>query len=187
MGEREKLFPSESKVTEAAAEHLFAHVCRHLVCLAVQYVELDEKGCPKGQEKFIAYSAFVMSMNDRWFLVTAGHALKELDSLLDARRIKITSCCIADYFGKDAKVHYPTPFPYDESSPRWSIDDRLLGLDLGLVYLRKLYRDGMEANGIMPVSERNWVRQHEVAFDAYYILGFPKELVDQHTKPADLG
>src|SRR5262249_39081262 len=155
----------------------FGYVCRHLVCLGVRYVELDETGKPKTQDKFIGYSGFIMSISGMWFLVTAGHVLiDELDKLLAEKKIAIVSSCIADYFGKGTKVHQPIPFPYADSI-KGAIDDPHIGLDLGLIHLRELYKGNLAANGIEPISEEHWAHQHEVVFEAYYLLGFPKELV----------
>jgi hypothetical protein len=173
---------------ESAIEHIFGHLCRHVVCLAFQFVALDERGKPTGMEQFMACSAFIMQIRGIWLLITAGHVLKEeLDDNVARRKIRITSCVIADDFGKDAKVHHmPTPFPYEETH-RDYVDDPHLGLDVGLIPLRDIFRDGLTANGILPISEANWVHQHRVDFEMYFILGFPKEIVDQHTKPVDLG
>jgi hypothetical protein len=128
-----------------------------------------------------------MSFNDTWFIVTAGHVLKGLDELISSRKIQLISSSIADYFGKDAKVHLPTPFPYDVDTPKGWIDDNAIGLDLGLIHVRPLFRQGLQANGILPISEENWVRQNDVDFELYYLLGFPKELADKLTKPVDRG
>jgi hypothetical protein len=59
--------------------------------------------------------------------------------------------------------------------------------NLGLIYLRGLYRQSLEANGVQPIMEKDWVNQHLVEFDAYCLVGFSKKLVDQHTAPVDLG
>lgn len=50
---------------------------RHLVCLTGSCVQLDEWGRQVGGERLFGISAFVMSFDGGWFLVTAGHALKE--------------------------------------------------------------------------------------------------------------
>lgn len=187
MTPRKKVFPpSSDPKKERAAEHIFDHLCRHVVCLTIRYTLLDNRGKAYGKERFLAYSGFVMSINGIWSLVTAGHVLKSLDDYLANKQIKIVSCSLVDYFGKGAAVRSPTPFPI-EDTPKAYIDDADLGLDIGLIYLRPLIQQGLEANHILPIREENWVRQHTVEFQAYTLLGFPSELVNQHTKPVDPG
>ena len=55
---------------------------RHLVSLVLVYWHLDEKGNSKDKPLVAACSGFVLSFGDMWFLVSAGHVLKELDALV---------------------------------------------------------------------------------------------------------
>src|SRR5260370_32170456 len=121
-----------------------------------------------------------------WFFVTAGHVLRDIDEGTKNKKISITSCCFADYFGLGAKVRIPTPFAY-ESAVKGYIDDKAIGLDIGLIYLPPLYREGFKKNSIIPISEVDWIHQHKIEFKKYYILGFPKEIVDQQTPTAPRG
>jgi hypothetical protein len=172
---------------ERGVEHIFDHLCRHIVCVSFRYAILDERGRRTDKEHFITYSGFVMCVEGVWFILTAGHILKEeLDQNLANKRIEIVSCNIADYFGKDAKVRYPTPFNY-EDMPRAYIDDEALGLDIGLIFLRPFFQEGLKANGIVPITEENWLTQHRANFESFMLLGFPKEIVDRHTKPVGPG
>jgi hypothetical protein len=176
-----------TEAEQLAYQQVCSHFYRHVVCLAVQYVALDDKGMPVGKEQFLAHSAFVMSFRGLWFLVTAGHALESLDRRIQESRLKVTSCCIADYFGPGAKVHLPTPFHYDQDTVEGAVYDDALGFDFGLIYLREFLQRGLEANGVLAISENDWVNLDELDFDLYYLLGFPKETVDEGTKPVDVG
>lgn len=149
---------------------------RHFVCLTGGYVQLDENGKQIGDERLFGISAFVMSFGGEWFLVTAGHALKEgIDDKIATGRVKLLGTSIQDDFGPDAKGPYPTMFDY-ASALKWYIDDRGLGLDVGLVHLRDFYRSGLEANGVLPISEANWVNQPTDLDDDYMLFGVPEEL-----------
>lgn len=117
-----------------------------------------------------------MSFYDKWFLVTAGHTLKEgIDDKIATGRVRSLGTSIQDDFGPDAKSHLPTIFDY-ESAPKWYIDDRELGLDVGLVHLREFYRSGLEVNGIVPISEANWINQPCDMSNDYLLFGVPEEL-----------
>jgi hypothetical protein len=166
---------------------LHALLYRHVVCLAIQYVALDTDGKPVGKEHFLAISGFIMLFRGRCFLVTAGHALEDLDKLLTQRKIKITGCCIADYFGSGAKIRQPMPFHYDDQTVRGYVNNSEMGLDVGLIYLREFYRRSLEANGIIPIVEADWRDVYAIPFEGFVVLGFPKEWVDQATKSVEQG
>jgi hypothetical protein len=137
--------------------------------------------------RFFTCSGFVILFQGSWFFITAGHVLKEeIDANVQKARIRIVSACLADYFGPDAKVFRPTIFDY-AGTERIYVDDRKLGLDLGMMYLRPYLQMNLEANGVVPISEENWLRQHEVNFEAFGILGFPSNLVESFRRTGDFG
>lgn len=160
---------------------------RHVVCLAVQYVALDDNGQPSGKEHFLAISGFMMSFRGLWFLVTAGHVLNDLDNRLKRRELRITSCRLADYFGIDAKIKEPLPFTYDEDTIRGFIDNDQIGLDLGLIFIRDFFRLSLEANGVKAIVEEDWSSIDSISFDAFVLLGFPAELVRRATPSVEQG
>jgi hypothetical protein len=161
---------------------------RHLVALVVDYIQLDENGKQISDEKLVGFSAFVMSFGGEWFLVTAGHALKEgIDDKVASGRVKLLGASIQDNFGQNAKSHLPTLIDYD-SIPKWYIDDARLGLDLGMIHLRDFYRKGLEINGVVPISEANWQQQPDDMLADYCLFGFPEELVGEtKTEPGPTG
>jgi hypothetical protein len=161
---------------EAAKRQILAYFGNHLVSLAGSYVEIDVAGRDVGQEKFFAYSGFIMSVRGVWCLVTAGHCLENLDQPLRAKRIRLTNCVLADYFGDAPRVREPMPFDYD-GAQALAVHDLAAGLDFGLLPLRPFYRMSLEANGIRAISEENWVAQEPDACDFFAILGLPECLV----------
>ena len=162
---------SEKKVSDQVAQHFFDYVGRHLVCLAMQVITIKD-GKPEDEEEFWAFSGFVMSFKGMWFFITAGHILKAVDDRLKDKTLAITGCRFADYFGMGTTVPLPTPFDY-ESAVKGYIDDDSVGLDIGMIYLSPLYREGFKKNGIIAIWDQDWVHQHKVEFTKYYMLGFP--------------
>jgi hypothetical protein len=160
----------------AAAKQILAYFGNHLVSLGGSYVEIDAAGRDVGEEKFFAYSGFVMSVRGVWCLVTAGHCIENLEQPLRAKRILLTSCVLADYFGSAPRVAEPMPFDY-EGAHALAIHDSAAGLDFALVPLRDFYRMSLEANGIRAISEENWVAQDPAACDFFALLGLPECLV----------
>ena len=167
--------PAESQPADLE-ERFLAFFCNHLVALAINCVPINEKGEDSGEPIFLAFSGFILSVRGSWCLVTAGHAVKELDAKVRDRRIRLAGCYLADYFGTDPIVKEPTPFGY-EDAPRFFIDDDAAGLDFALIALRLFYRESLMANGIRAISEENWIRQHNVEFERYALLGLPECLV----------
>jgi hypothetical protein len=181
---RNKIWPAVADVKlERFREKLYDTLCRHLVCLGVRFTRLDSQGNSDGMEYLCPCSCFVISVRDRWFLVTAGHVLKELDQAVRQKKIRVESSFLADFFGKRSAVRYPTPFPY-EDMPKHYIDDD--GLDLGFIPLRDLFKEGMRKN-IIPISEKHWCRRHDLEIAAYWMLGFPGEVHGWFNKPINAG
>jgi hypothetical protein len=180
------LEPDNAKVLEEARK-LVTYLSRHLVCLAINYIRLDPQGRDVGETKFAAYSGFVVLFHDSWLLITAGHVLEEeLDDNVRDRQIRIVNSILAGYFGPNPKDFNPTYFDY-EDTPKFYIDDRRFGLDLGLLYLRPYPVQHLSATGVVPVSEENWLHQHKVAFDYYGLLGFPSHLVNSSRRQGEFG
>lgn len=157
-------------------DKMLRFLCRHLVSLWVYYYPIDSSGKPIGQPQSSAYSGFVLSIQDKWYWVTAGHNLEGLEQSLSDKKIKVTYCNLVDYFGSDAISHDPIPFDY-EKAPKFYINDKEAGLDFGLVALSLYYQKLLETNNIIPVREENWMHQHEVEFGHYLMLGLPEVFI----------
>jgi hypothetical protein len=169
--------PEEIAHVQAVYSGATKEMCRHLVCLVVPYSQLDSKGQRIGEEKVATFSGFVMSFRDTWFFVTAGHALRRgIDIPLASGQIKLGHVGFNDSIGPQAKFPHPTLIDY-LSMPKWYVDDQSLGLDIGIMYLRPFYRAGVEANGIIPVKEENWLNQPREVLENYFLLGLPEEAV----------
>ena len=151
--------------------------CNHLVSLAVSFVRINVQGDYALSPEGFAFSGFVMSVRGQWNLVTAGHIVRDLDSLFQNKKATFTGSVLIDGWGSDA-VYRQGPFPpfnYLDASRTYVYDDEY-GLDFALIGLPKFYQTLLEANGIKPVSERNWVLQDRIVFREHFVLGLPTEL-----------
>jgi hypothetical protein len=176
MAIRKKIWPASADLgLERFREQLYDRLCRHLVCLGIRFTHLDTQGNSDGKEHIRLYSCFVVSIKDKWFLVTAGHVFEELDKGLRKKAIRIESSFLADFFGQRSAVRSPTPFSY-EDAPKHYIVDTKLGLDFGFILLRDLFRDGLLSNGIVPIPENHRTQRQEPRIDVYWMLGFPSEV-----------
>ena len=174
-----------SDLVDPTLENTISFFCRHLVSLAGSYQPLDSSGEAIGEAGFFSFSGFVLSVRDTWHLVTAGHILKDLDKKTQNKEVKLTGCLLIDNFGLNVVSHTPIPFDYDNSS-RYYIDDKADGLDFGLIALRPYYRRLLEVNGIVPVSEENWIYQPSIKFEHYIMLGLPTQFISRDIRENEI-
>jgi hypothetical protein len=149
------------------AEIIMRELCQHLLALCGTY--LDVKA---GQERPFSFSCFPVVMDDKCFLVTAGHVLRELSDL--SSRGLLRHCSIEDKFGKDAKVDVPTVISF-ENIPKFFVDDESSGVDVGAMELREFYIEGIISNGVKPFNEEGWLEGERENAQEFLILGFPVE------------
>jgi len=160
------------------SDHLIRWLNKHLVSLTIIYGHLDENGKPTGKPYVAACSSFVLAFGDIWFLVTAGHVIKDLDKLFANPRVKVLKTFIEDSLGAQATHLNSIPFNYADSHRHPVYED---GLDFGLIVLTPNERRLMQANGVHPVEVANWVNQDLNRCRGFLLLGMPADLV----KPED--
>jgi len=112
------------------------------------------------------------------YFLTAGHVLKSLRELRDCENVVIEGASLADVFGY--RRVSDTPIPFDlRNAQLCFVDDEELGLDFGVIPIGPHHARLLAKNGIVALSEENWVKQHSVKFEGYAMLGFPVELVSE--------
>ena len=119
-------------------------------------------------------TSFVLSIDDRWFLITAGHCIQEIEEL-KSKGVKIVSCSLIDNMGEDARFEHKIPFAYENASPEYLSDD--LDYDYGVIRLSHYYRQLLESNNIEPLTEEVWDKQPS-EFHFYKLIGVPYELLE---------
>jgi hypothetical protein len=122
-----------------------------------------------------AITAFVLSVQGYWFLITAGHCVKQVDELEEESGYQILRCFLIDSLGSGATFHEPIPFAYRNANPIHLSDD--LDFDYGVVPVSSYYRQLLEANNVQPLNEEVWKKQPSHV-DFYALLGVPNELTE---------
>ena len=118
-------------------------------------------------------TAFVLSVGNQWFLVTAGHCIKDIEKLISDLGYQITQCRLIDSMGLGARHREPIPFDYWGGCPACLSEERQF--DYGVIQLSTYYKRLLEVNGVVPLSEEVWKKQPTVvAF--YMLLGVPFQL-----------
>ena len=145
---------------------LIAYFMRHLVPVFFTFT--------KGSTSHSAIiTSFVMSIANQWFLVSAGHCLKQIEENTTIYGYKITNCLLVDSLGLGAKHIEPIPFNYEDSLSTHVIDNA--GFDYGFMIVSPYYRRLLEKNNIQPLDEEVWKRQPSEV-DFYAIIGMANEL-----------
>ena len=167
---------------KGSAEETLEFFCRHLVALCVTCRRV-KNGVPSGETIFSAYPGIVICIRGFCNFLTAGHSLKDLSNHLERGDIILESAVLADTFGPGATSEKPIPFDL-VNEPRFFIYDKDEGLDFGIIALKPYYVSLLAKHRIIALFEENWVKQGNVQFDSYTMLGLPEESVtcEQNTE-----
>ena len=126
----------------------------------------------KGEDKVTKFrTAFLLSVKEYWFLITAGHIIKSIDEALD-QGYRITEFQLIDFLGENAKNSSPIPFVYDRNSNSYYDDGEI---DFGVIPLSQYYISLLKVNNLMPLSEEVWKHQPS-APTIYLLIGIPEVL-----------
>jgi len=158
--------------------------CRHLVGLSVTYKhKADDAG---DRARFGMCSGTLIMIEGGVFLLTAGHVLKQLDELRESGGAEIIGASLADTFASERISDIPIPFDL-KSARLFYIDDEDDGLDFGVIALEPHHVRMLAKNGMVALTEENWVHQHTVKFEAYALLGLPEELATERVSSSGEG
>jgi hypothetical protein len=159
-------------------------LCQHLVGLCVTYRHTTE-GEAQLPSRFTTCSGTLLFVEGALYFLTAGHVLKSLRELRDSESVVIEGAAWADVFGY--RRVSDTPIPFDlKTALLCFVDDEELGLDFGVIPIGPHHARLLAKNGMVALSEENWVKQHGVNFEGYAMLGFPAELVSERVSDSSM-
>ena len=122
----------------------------------------------------IVVTSFILSVSDHWFLVTAGHCIRQINELIERTDVQLVQCQLIDSLGQGAKHLDPIPFTYRMANPIQLSDD--YAFDYGFIPISLYYRGLLEKNNVAPLTEAVWKFQpNSVIY--YLLMGIPGELV----------
>jgi hypothetical protein len=147
---------------------------RHLVAVLLRIVD-SPKSLSTDPNRQIVFPCVLLCVQDKFFLLTAGHVIQQIELALTSALFQVKSALLVDVFGMDKVTDYPIPFEFLRAV-RHNVVDDVRGLDIGLIELDDYYVRLLKANRILPVAEVNWAHQHNIEFEQYFVLGFPLEL-----------
>ncbi|MFC1650658.1 hypothetical protein ACFL2X_03735 [Candidatus Latescibacterota bacterium] len=140
---------------------------KHLVPLCVIFTK-GGKACP-----FFA-TAFILSAEDEWFLVTAGHVAEEIKSILTDPNYSLVGAKLCDIGGLNAK--HSMPIPFDLTPEKFIILGNEKTYDYAVIFLDPYYIRLLERNGVEPLDEQVWLYQ-PIEPEFFTMLGVAKQMV----------
>jgi hypothetical protein len=156
---------SERHAPEGSEPGLLSSLQKHLVPI---YFDL----CRDSDRHQLILTAFVLEVRGIWFLVTAGHALKEIHAAL-SHGYDLSHCRLLDFVGPQASFEQEVPFEYNAADA--AVID-VEGMDYGVIPLHPIHTRQLQANHVKSLDEGAW---HSVPekLDTYRLLGIPAERV----------
>src|SRR5262245_9077439 len=94
---------------EHVREILFNVFQRHCVALRVQFTKQDKTSVVQ------TYSGFVMSVDDHWFLITAGHCVDEIAKATEQGYTLESE--LIDNLSTEQKYQHALPFDFETAEP----------------------------------------------------------------------
>jgi len=156
--------------------------CRYLVSLAGLRYDTNENGEPKDPANSFFCSCFLLSLKGQWYLVTAGHILRDMSRQAQAKKSVYQNFLLADAFGPYAPNRDQIPFDFDGAQKVFKFDKNT-GMDFAFIALRPMYQKLLAANNVIAVTEADWQRRKYTRFEQYFMLGFQDEIVERHVVP----
>jgi hypothetical protein len=154
--------------TENTKNDFLAFLHRHLVPM----VYIFQKGDITAS---YVVTAFVLSVKEKWFLVTAGHCLQDVDKY-KKEGFSIRKCYLMDSMGVGATHFEPIIFAYDLAKPQYVPDSR--EMDYGIIPLSSYYQGLLSANNIAPLNEEVWRKQSKQS-EVFALIGVPDEFIQR--------
>jgi len=173
----EKNSKSERHTKEdPALRAILDNCCRHLVMLnwidvRVQDVRGTRRLDPDPQNCFA--SAFILSINNQWYLATAGHILRDLEErLASGRRLVASNLMDGIASGRDLE---PIPFDLDPAK-YWFEYNENEGIDYALLPLREGFVRPLKSVGVQAIDE-SYICGLDTDATEFYLLGVPYEVI----------
>lgn len=136
---------------------------------------------------YFAASGFILSVDNNWFLITAGHIFKEIE---EAKRqgVQFINWQLDDTFALAKKrpvnvdgpgVPETIPFDIDAQVFKMHYCEDNGSYDYAFIYLEPYYVSLLRANGVMPFEEEHWVITEERPANRVELVGVPNDQIKE--------
>lgn len=146
-------------------ERIIRYFHRHFVPIVMRLQRDDDV-------QTIVISAFVISIRDKWFLITAGHCIEDVEVAI-SKGYRVGNTYLVDHMGEGAKYKNGVPFDWAAANPVQPFPNS--DNDYGVLEVADYYRHTLEANAVQPITEEAWDYAPSDK-DEYFMVGSPSEL-----------
>ena len=166
--------PDHQEWTDEDLQQILKYFGRHLVGIALAYRCRSENGDFERETHYACLTAFVISVGQHWYLVTAGHNIEDWrPRMRQDRPIQIVAASLADYFGVDAIRTKPLQFNLF-AQPMVHEWHQCADIDYAIIHINATLRASLAGNGILPLH----INESRTNYDDFYgfgMVGFPGE------------
>lgn len=155
-------------------ESFLAPLHRHFINLMCFDTGPEAKAKSGGQHAIYNFSAFIVSVDGRWFAITAGHIFSCLKFAV-AHGAILSNWQIDDSI-ISKRPQQTIPIPLDiEKDVMW-IHDEIPGMDYAFIEINIIARMALEAEGICAIPPDIWNSEDIAAFPLWLMVGTPTSL-----------
>lgn len=123
-------------------------------------------------ERLYHASCFVVAFEGLWWLMTAGHVIKDITDNT-AKGVTYSTFRLQD---KLAGNNYPLGVPYDFDLREWIvIYADINGTDYAIAPLTELIASNLKAGGVEPIRENGWGTMPFDQYSDWLLVGMPDE------------
>jgi len=181
----DQMTEAELAQVEADAQTQLGVYARHVVGL-LGHCEVQNNSRAWQPVPPFCRSTVVIEIRGQWYLLTAGHVVKQLLQMKTEPNFRLRGLALDDTFppaATDQNGIDGFDFDAEHCFFRDSRRDGLSlgqndGLDVGFIHVRPLYRELLKKNGIEPVTEGMWDSSSLAGCTTYLMAGFQREGVD---------
>ena len=158
----------------------------HFVGLIGNHREVNSAdGKVTDRVKTFRISGFVCSIDEDWYFVTAGHALKIIEDYLKLEGAAVGAVHLIDNFGAKDKTD-DTAIPFSNAFEKVVVvHSEIDSLDFGVIPLDKNKKQLLTSNGIVAVDANHVHEQLTRTYSSYAVLGLPTEVNQELATESD--
>ena len=164
----------EAQKLEDLDAKLFKEFGCHFISLTCDHHDPKKEG---SLERFVT-SGFLLSINDVWYMATAGHVIDAIVARMQREPNRSYHFGIIDNFGPEATHDEIIPFDF-QGALKWTTNADKTGADFGLILIWPHYRRLIEVNKPTPFTEEQWQYKRDEPFEFHIIMGIPTETVNR--------
>jgi hypothetical protein len=141
---------------------------RHVVPIQFEFTKGD------AQRHYALITSYLVSVRGTWLLLTVAHCIEDVQENIDSGCT--VRCWLVDCGGQGAKHKQMVPFDWGDATPARLFKDP--DIDIGVVWVRDLFKGMLVANGVEPFTELAWDYDPPERVDVYMLMGVPAELAE---------